>query len=326
MLLESAKDDRLDFRLEVAELQDDPTGSLVAIRRKWHGGHPLTRAELVFLGQYIQVAIEDLEGNTAPPPSASFISLLEAFLVVRGLRTERGAGLDRYYLGNLGVPEGAGFNERQLDPELVAQRVASVVEELHRNPTGSKPLFAGRCFFVALRDEAIADVIALNRVLEPHIPALFRLAARGHWMREHRPLRTLRDQNVVVGSVPPVEQGGFRVSGNVSGTGEVSLAISLIQKNVEYPIGCFPEIREFALMLQQLKEGSTWTGVHFHGYTVENSTPTPTEIAFYRYRDGVRLGFSVEEWDCLSRLIASVLESPRLQPFFEELELAYGEL
>ena len=35
ILLESAKEDRLDFRLEVADLQQDPTASLVAIRRKW---------------------------------------------------------------------------------------------------------------------------------------------------------------------------------------------------------------------------------------------------------------------------------------------------
>jgi hypothetical protein len=35
ILLESAKDDRLDFRLEVAELQQDPTDSLWAIRKKW---------------------------------------------------------------------------------------------------------------------------------------------------------------------------------------------------------------------------------------------------------------------------------------------------
>jgi hypothetical protein len=119
ILLESAKEDRLDFRLEVAELQQDPTASLVAIRRKWQGKQPLTRSEWVFLTQYIQIATENLNQNAVPPPAPAFISLFEAFLATRSLRTERGGGLDRYYLGNLGVPAGAGFNERQLDPELV---------------------------------------------------------------------------------------------------------------------------------------------------------------------------------------------------------------
>jgi hypothetical protein len=200
ILLESAKDDRLDFRLEVAELQHHPTASLVEVRRKWQGKQPLTRSEWVFVTQCIQIATENLNKNAVPPPAPAFISLFEAFLAARSLRTERGGGLDRYYLGNLGVPEGAGFNERQLDPELVPQAAGSLIEGLRRNPGESKPLLAGRCFSVALRDEAITDLMALNRVLEPHLPTLFRLAARGHWMREHRPVRSLQDRPVVVGS------------------------------------------------------------------------------------------------------------------------------
>ena len=35
LLLESARDDRLDFRLEVAELEQEPTESMAAIRKKW---------------------------------------------------------------------------------------------------------------------------------------------------------------------------------------------------------------------------------------------------------------------------------------------------
>src|SRR6516165_8890791 len=63
ILLESAKEDRLDFRLEVADLQQEPTASLVGIRRKWQGKQPLARSEWVFLGQYIQIATENLSDN-----------------------------------------------------------------------------------------------------------------------------------------------------------------------------------------------------------------------------------------------------------------------
>jgi hypothetical protein len=327
MLLESAKEDRLDFRLEVAELQQDPTAALVAIRRKWQGRQPLTRSEWVFLGQYVQVATEDLKENAAPPPAHSFVAIFEAFLAVRSLRTDRGVELDRYYLGNLGGLAGGGFNQRQLDPELVQRTVTGLVKGLRHNPGGSKPLAAGRCLYVALRDEDISELVALNEALEPHLPALFRLAARGHWMRERRPLRSLRDRPAVVGSVPLVARGGIKLSGSISSEGEVSLAFSLEQKNVVYPLGYFPEIREFAAMLDQMKSGETWSGVHFHGYTVSDSdSASVPQFAFYRYRDLVVLGFSIEEWQHLRELVAAALTSPKLRPFWEELELVYGEL
>ena len=326
ILLESAKEDRLDFRLEVADLQQDPTASLLGIRRKWQGKQPLARSEWVFLSQYIQVATEDLAQNAAPPPAPSFISLLEGFLAARGLRTDRGVLLDRYYLGNFGVPEGAGFNERQLDPELVPQTVAGLIDGLRKDPEGSKPLLASRNFYVALRDESIADLIALNRALEPHLATLFRLAARGHWMREHRPVRSPREDPVIIAAVPQFAQGGFLLSGNVNAKGEISLSIAMEQKNVTYPLGAFPEVREFAGMLEYMRAGGLWNGVHFHGYTVPGSTEKSMELAFRRHRDGVALGFSIEEWQNLRGLIAAALTAPKLRPFWEELELVYGEL
>jgi hypothetical protein len=38
------------------------------------------------------------------------------------------------------------------------------------------------------------------------------------------------------------------------------------------------------------------------------------------------MGFSSEEWQCLRELFAKAMASPRLQRFFEELSLVYGEL
>src|SRR5881396_1446159 len=65
ILLESAKDDRLDFRLEVADLQESPTESLWAIRRKWDQKQDLSRAEWIFLAQYIQIACEGVSEDPA---------------------------------------------------------------------------------------------------------------------------------------------------------------------------------------------------------------------------------------------------------------------
>ena len=120
-------------------------------------------------------------------------------------------------------------------------------------------------------------------------------------------------------------QGGIRLSGNISGEGDVSLLFSLEPKSVMYPLGSFPEIREFAAMLEGMKAGETWSGVHFHGYTVAGADTDSTQFVFYRHRDGVGLGFSMEEWQHLRGLLAAALTSPQLRPFWEELELVYGE-
>jgi hypothetical protein len=112
LLLESAKQDRLDFRLEAAELQQSPTSALLEVRKKWEQKQALSRAEWVFLAQYVRVACEELSGSTRVPSPDFFIAVLEALLAVRTLRTERNGGLDRFYLGNLGVPVAAVFSER----------------------------------------------------------------------------------------------------------------------------------------------------------------------------------------------------------------------
>jgi hypothetical protein len=71
LLLESAKQDRLDFRVEAAELQQSPTAALLHLRRNWEQHQPLSRAEWVLLAQYVQVACEKLSGTTRIPSPGS---------------------------------------------------------------------------------------------------------------------------------------------------------------------------------------------------------------------------------------------------------------
>src|ERR1700685_4635115 len=77
ILLESAKDDRLDFRLEVAELQQSPTQALWTVRRKWEQKRDLSRAEWIFLAQYIQVACENTREDLSYSAPEAFAVVLE---------------------------------------------------------------------------------------------------------------------------------------------------------------------------------------------------------------------------------------------------------
>lgn len=59
MLLESAREDRLDHRFEVANLQRNAAESLWSIRQKWEQQLGLSHAEWLFLARYVQVGCEE---------------------------------------------------------------------------------------------------------------------------------------------------------------------------------------------------------------------------------------------------------------------------
>jgi hypothetical protein len=327
ILLESAKDDRLDFRLEAAELQHSSAESLWNIRRKWDEKLDLSRAEWVFLSQYIQVACEELTENPEMPPPESFAVLLEALLAIRALRAERGVGLDRFYLENIGSEDRSiVFNNRQLDPDIVPQVINKWIQRLRTSSHSEKPIYCGRAFYVAMRDEELPDLASINRALFPHMETLFRLAARGHWIREHRPVRGTGQVQRFVDEIPSLSSAGFRLSFTVGSEGEVSILLQIVERDLMYPMGPYPEIREFVAVLEQLKTDKPWRGVHFYAYTNQGTSGGALRYYFRRHKDGVTLGLSSQEWHSLKGLFAKAMKMPALQRMFQELSLLYGEL
>jgi hypothetical protein len=327
MLLESAKDERLDFRLEVADLQKDATESMASIRTKWKRHQGLSRAEWIFLAQYIQTGCEETSESPDLPLRESYALLLEATLAVRSLRADRGIELDRYYLGNLMPYYDAALNERRLDPDVVPKTVESLIQGLRTASSTPKPTFAGRNFYVALRDETLPNMVALSETLTPYMPVLFRLAARGHWIRERRPVRARREELDFVSPVfPRLAAGNLFLSGHVNAKGDLSVLIEMLAKGVLYPVSPYPQIQEFSAMLAHLVPGGTWDGKEFSGYTDQVRPDKPTRFHFRRPKDGVVVILSAEDWQCLKDLFAQALALPELQPVIEELSLVYGEV
>ena len=323
ILLESAKDDRLDVRLEVSDLGRKPTESLVAIRKKWEVGHPRTRAEWIFMAQYIQVACEELTEDPFAPGPEPMAVMLEVLLAVRGLRTDRGSGLDRYYLGNL--IDAGKWNERTLDSEVVPQLVGKLIREIRVSGNGKKAVGVGRNFYVAIRDEEFQEVAALNSVLEPFMPILFRMAARGHWIQEHRPVRLPRDGSLPLGAVPPTKQGDVWISVS-PGTTDVNLLIGFQSRDLMYTVSTYSQIREFAAMLKAVTFGKAWQGEHFHVFANEASSEAAAYYQLQRHNDGVALSFTELQWAELQKIYASVMANPHMEAIFKELSWIYGEL
>jgi hypothetical protein len=323
ILLESAKDDRLDVRLEVGELGQMPTETMVAIRKKWEVGQPRSRAEWIFMAQYIQVACEELTGDPLAPSAESYAALLESLLAVRALRMDRGVGLDRYYLSNLVA--GGAWNDRKLDEDLVPKLVGRLIEEIRASGSGKEASGVGRCFYAAIRDEEFQEIMTLNNVLTPHMNTLFRMAARGHWIKEKRPVRLIRDGSLLLGPVPTVRQGDLSLS-VATGPTDISFSIGIDSGDLIYIISGYAQIREFAAMLKVLTPEKGWDGENFHGQSSAASPQTPARYQFRRDQDGVTLGFNQENWQKLKALFFAATEQPQLQTIFSELSLIYGEL
>ncbi len=53
----------------------------------------------------------------------------------------------------------------------------------------SAPVFIGRNLHFLLGSERFKGLEALNQTLRPYLTVLFRIAARGHYLREGRPVR-----------------------------------------------------------------------------------------------------------------------------------------
>jgi hypothetical protein len=325
MLLESAKDDRLDHRLEVADLQKSAAESLWNVRRKWDQKQGLSHAEWLFLAQYVQVGCEELSEDPEHPKLESFAQVLEAFLAVRSLRVDRGVELDRYYLGNL-VTDGSTLNERQLDPEVVPKVTGKLIHEL-RQSQAPKPVSCARNFYVALRDETLPGVAAINEALSPYLPTLFRLGARGHWLRERKPVRPPRlAHDFVSPTFPSVASGDYRLTILVASDGEIEMLLDMNRKDVAYPLTRYPRVREFATMLARLEPGRNWKGREFFGYTNDAVAERASRFYFRHRRNGIAISFTCEEWQSLKELFDTAFAMPELQPILEELSLVYGEI
>jgi hypothetical protein len=325
MLLESARNDHLDHRLEVAEIQQSATEALSNIRRKWEQSHGLSQAEWVLIARYVQVGCEELSADPELPSSESFAQVLAAFLAVRALRCDRGIELDRYYLGNLGAA--TRTSERRLDPDVVPNLTENLIRELRLTARAPKPAFAGRNLYAALRDETLPGIVPINSALSPYLTTLFRLAARGHWLQERRPL-----------SMTPCVHTGFsrtcrhlqcdgqELSIRVMEAGDLQISVSFPRKGVTYPLVRYPRIREFSLMLERLETEGRCRGHEFSGHARAITAGQPVNFFCRQRRSGIEVAFSREEWQALRGLFGEALVLPEVQPVLEELSLVYGEI
>ena len=104
------------------------------------------------------------------------------------------------------------------------------------------------------------------------------------------------------------------------------MAIDMSARDVIYPLGFYPQIREFATMLTRLKGSRHWKGREFFGYTDAAVSGSATHFYFRHRANGIVFGFTPEGWKSLETIFAKALALAELQPVLRELALQYGEV
>ena len=112
----------------------------------------------------------------------------------------------------------------------------------------------------------------------------------------------------------------------VRDAGDLAVLLAMRDRGVGYPLGSYPEIREFVAMLRQLDRGQVWNGGHFSATAEAAGTEGQPLLVFCRRTDGVQFTFSETEWRCLDELFHQTLARPELRAILDRLSLEYGDI
>jgi hypothetical protein len=333
-LLESAREDRF----EAADLMAEPAEALLQIRRKGEAQHILSRAEWILLAHFAQNGLEAYTDRTPNPVSnESLIAVLDAFLAVYELRTERTSLRDPYYMNNLPSEcrparrKGAEDSERATS-EMVRRTVAETRKRLSDPAVKWNTFLAGRNLLILLEDEKLPAADAVNRALRPFFPVLWRLAARGHYCLTQESLRakSTSQDSFYQPPIPSIKEGDFTLSFNRGESNDIYLLLSFPgPRGPMYPISRYPKITEFRAMLATLVPDSPtrgWEGGHFLGYVATSEEGKGKDYWFRAHDNGITFGLSEREWKSVQALFRRAWELPEIRMAWDALTLEYGEL
>src|SRR5271156_6717001 len=189
-LLESSKEERLEF----VNLLSEPTDSLVKIRGKVDAKLPLSQAEWTLVAYYCQQGAE-LFANTGQTDISfeSIAAILEAFLAIYGLvsKQRKRGPMASYLLTNLpSERQTAAKPSEDIADDDVRRAVNRTIHTLKNADSEThRPIHTARLLYMILDNERFLNIEKLNEALRPYWPILWRVCARGHYLRHKEPLR-----------------------------------------------------------------------------------------------------------------------------------------
>jgi hypothetical protein len=330
--LESARDERL----EIVDLLAEPTESMLQIRRKGEAGAVLSRGEWTVLAHFLQIGVESATRQAPTLVSTdAIVAVFDAFLAVYALRISDEEGLDDYYLGNLpreSRPTTAKRPSRSSAAvrDLVTAAVRDARDRARDRSTWSRPGLAARNLYAILEGDRLPGAEDLTRALRPWWSQLWRLAARGHYIRTGRPIREsdVEQEGLYETPLPAIREGDHTLNFARGAGVEFSLLLEFPPaRGLRYPVVGFPRLADFRSLVEAIgpSKQDLWTGMYFSGgVTTEASGAT---AVWFRARDnGITVSTSADEWAQVRRLVGRAWDVPDVRRAWDLLTLEYGEL
>ncbi|HEX4037752.1 MAG TPA: hypothetical protein VHX37_06815 [Acidobacteriaceae bacterium] len=331
LLLESARDDRLEF----VKLAAEPMKSLLNARRKLDSRLPLSQLEWTLIAYYCQLGAEAFEDSMPNQISGeSLAGILEAFLAVYGDDTKQ-TPTDLRYIANLPIDEEIG-KKRAIDIgcEDVRYLTKKTIQAL-RNPTPlqRKPLLAGRNLFTVLDNTVFPSQELLNEALLPHWPILWRVCARGFYFHNSKPLvdevpGKEAYEHFVGPPLPMFEESECSVVLPRGRHGDFALCLYFPGKLAPiFPMFQFVMICEFRAMMERFEpeqEESYWRGYYFSAYTSKMRS-SKTVVTLRLNENGITFHLDCGAWQTFRNLLRRAWEHPEVRHLWSDMVLRYGE-
>ena len=334
-LLESAKEERLEF----VNLLSEPTDSLVKIRGKADAKLPLSQAEWTLVAYYCQQGAE-LFANTGQTEVSfeSLAGILESFLAVYGLvsKQRKRSPMAPYLLINLPSEKQTEAKQSEEIANHDVRRVVNRTIQKLKNATSEtpRPIHTARLLYMVLDNEKFLNLEKLNEALRPYWPILWRVCARGHYLRHGQPLQDSAFWSADFRSgnrrpLPSFQEGEYRLEFHRGPETEFSVWLQFPGRfRLQYPLYDYPRIAELRTILEGLDLRDTlifWEGRYFLASTWLNEEEK-VGVEFRSRDNGIALTFHHDDWQAIKSLFRRGWQAPEVRRLWDALAREYGEL
>ncbi len=296
-----------------------PTTALLQIKNKKEAGRCITQDEWARLTHFVFLGAEY--------PSARSISRESVIGILQAFKDA--------YAVNHHVGDNTHFASRADNSAVPSSyNVPTALDAFLSNTTKGSTGFGARFLHVFLRDEVITDSAELTQALLPYWDILWRVAARGHYRLLKKPLR--KESKVCNAEPLPLatlsnKSWTLSFMGLDSGDVNASLGFPVPMSGTAYPLHGYTQIGDFRAMLSAIAgfcergELSEWKGDHFFAYMAHGDGPAGSGACFGAIQNGIKFGFTFEQWNVLSALFAEAWEISAMQSVWTRLMEEYGE-
>lgn len=316
--------------IELLELRQNPTLALWGIRQKEHLGNKLSRPEWLFLLEHVRIGLDE---DMLLPPNSNIVfptpeSARCAIKVLQSLYSaasdiEPDIQSDLYHLlgGRFEYEKPLSTADKSA---IIPSLIDRAVEPFIAPDMGKNFPRIGAALLLVARNMQSTDN-ELHTLLSPHFPTLWKIAARGHFIRYQKPIRIhtftspafegklafptrLYGEDVEINVMPQQYELVFRI--------DLGNPATSILEVMEYP-----QVIALRRAIIEFDGQNHWMSRYCH------VTPNKEHnfVTIWLFKGNMRLRLTQGQWKSLRQLTHAAWSNPIVQAWTAELERQYGE-